>query len=120
MVICQKGIISNSFIIIAITAYSNKVNFLFCSSKENSEVQIKIMLKVYTSATVIVFTFKLYGDSDLSLPDHRSLINFAKVIASFPPAPRGFSVLMSSLYSLPWKEKKNNENLHSHGCHIDL
>ena len=94
-----------SFIINAKTAYSNKVNF-FCASKENSEVQIEIMLKVYTSATVIVFTFKLYGDSDLSLPDHRSLINFANVIASFPPAPKGFSVFMSSLYSLPWKEKK--------------
>ena len=59
MVICQKGILSNySFIIIAKSAYSNKVIF-FCASKENSEVQIKIMLKVYISATVIVFTFKL-------------------------------------------------------------
>ena len=60
MVICQKGILSNySFIIIAKSAYSNKVIFFCAYSKENSEVQIKIMLKVYISATVIVFTFKL-------------------------------------------------------------
>ena len=51
-----------------------------------------------------ILTLSLYGDNDLSFPDHRFLIKFAKITASFPPVPSGFSVLMSSWY---WSTEKH-------------
>lgn len=85
-----KYFLSNQEVHVQCTNYSSKQNlqsYLFNKSQ-----------KILYSR---ILTLSLYGDNDLSFPDHRFRIKFAKITASFPPVPSGFSVLMSSWYWSP-------------------